>query len=103
MWYIESKFSLHKRWSMQQIYPKVFDANTVAIHNGYPRYRRRDNGLVVNIKGNNVDNRWVVPYNPWLSKKYQAHINVEACMSVKAVKYLYKYIYKRHDCKYFDK
>ena len=79
-------------------YPNVFDANTVAIHNGYPRYRRRDNGLVVNIKGNNVDNRWVVPYNQWLSKKYQAHINVEACMSVKAVKYLYKYIYKGHDC-----
>ncbi|XP_065640398.1 uncharacterized protein LOC136072928 [Hydra vulgaris] len=70
----------------------------LAVHNGYPRYRRRDNGLVINIKGNNVDNRWVVPYNPWLSKKYQAHINVEACMSVKAVKYLYKYIYKGHDC-----
>nr|XP_047144698.1 uncharacterized protein LOC124818197 [Hydra vulgaris] len=79
-------------------YPKDFNVNTVAVHNGYPRYRRRDNGLVINIKGNNVDNRWVVPYNPWLSKKYQAHINVEACMSVKAVKYLFKYIYKGHDC-----
>ena len=54
--------------------------------------------MVINIKGNNVDNRWVVSYNPWLSKKYQAHINVEACMSVKAVKYLYKYIYKGHNC-----
>ncbi|XP_065682302.1 uncharacterized protein LOC136095521 [Hydra vulgaris] len=51
-------------------YPKDFNANTVAVHNGYPRYRRRDNGLFINIKGNNVDNRWVVPYNPWLSKKY---------------------------------
>ncbi|XP_065645364.1 uncharacterized protein LOC136075855 [Hydra vulgaris] len=78
-------------------YPKEFNANTVAVHNGYPPYRRRDNGLVINIKGNNVDNRWVVLYNPWLSKKYQAHINVEACMSVKAVKYLYNYIYKGHD------
>ena len=79
-------------------YPKEFNANTVAVHNGYPRYRRRDNGLVINIKGNIVDSRWVVPYNPGLSKKYQAHINVEACMSVKAVKYLYKCIYKGHDC-----
>ena len=42
-------------------YPKEFNANTVAVHNGYPRYRRRDNGLVINIKGNNVDNSWVVP------------------------------------------
>ena len=79
-------------------YPKEFNANTVAVHNGYPRYRRRDNGLVINIKGNNVNNRWVVLENPLSSKKYQAHINVEACMSVKAVKYLYKYIYKGHDC-----
>ncbi|XP_065679837.1 uncharacterized protein LOC136094151 [Hydra vulgaris] len=38
-------------------YPKDFNANTVAVHNGYLRYRRRDNGLVINIKGNNVDNR----------------------------------------------
>ncbi|XP_065642297.1 uncharacterized protein LOC136073929 [Hydra vulgaris] len=40
-------------------------------------------------------NRWVVP---WFSKKYQAHINIKACMSVKAVIYLYKRIYKGHDC-----
>ncbi|XP_065675723.1 uncharacterized protein LOC136091931 [Hydra vulgaris] len=75
-------------------YPNEFNAYKVAIHNGYLQYRRRDDGLVINIKGNNVDNRWVVPYNPWLSKKYQAHINVKSCMSVKAVKYLYQYIYK---------
>jgi hypothetical protein len=39
-----------------------------------------------------------VPYNPFLSEKYEAHLNVEACCSVKAVKYLYKYLYKGHDC-----
>ncbi|XP_065658002.1 uncharacterized protein LOC136082525 [Hydra vulgaris] len=38
-------------------YPKEFNVNTVAVNNGYPRYRRCDNGLVINIKGNNVDNR----------------------------------------------
>nr|XP_047122496.1 uncharacterized protein LOC100208098 [Hydra vulgaris] len=81
-----------------QKFPKEFNPHTVAIFNGYPRYRRVDNGRIVNIKGNQVDNRWVVPYNPWLSKKYQAHINVEACMTIKSVKYLYKYIYKGHDC-----
>jgi len=30
--------------------------------------------------------------------KYDVHINVEAFMSIKSVKYLYKYIYKGHDC-----
>ena len=44
-----------------------------------------------------MDNRWVVPYNPYLCTKYDAHINVEIATSVQSVKYLYKYIYKGHD------
>ncbi len=36
------------------------------------------------------DNRWVVPYNPYLTMRYQCHINVEVCSSIMAVKYLYK-------------
>ncbi|XP_057305457.1 uncharacterized protein LOC130642388 [Hydractinia symbiolongicarpus] len=79
-------------------FPKNFLASTVAEVNGYPLYRRRDNGIHINVNNVDVDNRWIVPYNPWLSKKYNAHINLEACMSVKSVKYLYKYIYKGHDC-----
>ena len=75
-------------------FPKEFNPHTVAVFNGYPRYRGVDNGRVVTIKGNQVDNLWVVPYNPWLSKKYQLHINVEACTTIKLVKYLYKYITK---------
>nr|XP_047144916.1 uncharacterized protein LOC100200664 [Hydra vulgaris] len=98
MWDFKSQFFLHERWSLHKKFPKEFNPCTVAIFNGYPNYRRLDNGRVVIIKDNQVDNRWVVPYNPWLSKKYQAHINVEACMSIKSVKYLYKYVYKGHDC-----
>jgi len=45
-----------------------------------------------------VSNKWVVPYSPFLALKYNAHINVELCSTVQSVKYLYKYIYKGHDC-----
>ena len=45
-----------------------------------------------------MSNQWVVPYNPYLCRKYNAHINVELCSSVKSVKYLYKYVYKGNDC-----
>jgi len=43
------------------------------------------------------DNRWVVPYNAYLLKRYECHINVEVCTSVQAVKYVFKYIYKGSD------
>ena len=40
------------------------------------------------------DNRHVVPYNALLLLKYQCHVNVELCSSIKSVKYVYKYVYK---------
>ena len=79
-------------------FPKTFCSETLTESNGYPRYCRPNNGRIAR-KGNiAVDNRWIVPYNPWLLRKYQAHINVEICASFKSVKYLYKYVYKGHDC-----
>ena len=43
-----------------------------------------------------IDNRWVVPHNPYLVREYDCHINLEICETVKAVKYLFKYFYKGH-------
>ena len=37
-------------------------------------------------------------YNAYLLKTFKCHINVEYVGSIKAVKYLYKYVYKGHDC-----
>ena len=44
-----------------------------------------------------MDNTWVVPYNPILLMRYNCHINVEVCSSIKCAKYLYKYVFKGHD------
>ncbi|CAJ0761863.1 8612_t:CDS:2, partial [Entrophospora sp. SA101] len=78
-------------------YPKHFQESTAVNNDGYPIYKRRDNGKTVEVHGATLDNRWVVPYNPYLSTRYDCHINVEICSSITAVKYLFKYVYKGHD------
>ena len=85
-------------------FPKDFSRFTQAGEDGYPKCRRRrleDGGEEFTIKRNNmqviIDNRWVVPYCPLLSKIFKAHINVEFCNSVKSIKYICKYINKGSD------
>jgi len=78
-------------------YPRPFQNETSLDENGYPLYRRRNNGLKVLVKGVELDNHWVVPYNPYLCKKFNGHINTEASISIYGVKYMFKYIYKGHD------
>ncbi|KAJ7946863.1 ATP-dependent DNA helicase [Quillaja saponaria] len=78
-------------------YPKQFCSASIHGSDSYPIYRRRDTGEMVKVRGHMIDNRWVVPYNAHLLAKYDCHTNVEICSTVKAVKYLYKYIYKGHD------
>ena len=78
-------------------YPKEFVDCTTHGTNGYPIYRRRNDGRTVFVRHKLLDNRWVVPYNPYLLAKFDCHINLEICSTVKLVKYLYKYVYKGHD------
>ena len=82
-------------------FPKAFNAETVVNEDGYPVYRRRQDGRtwIKKVRGREVpmDNRYVVPYSPFLALKYNAHINVEVCASVQAIKYIHKYIYKGGD------
>ena len=45
-----------------------------------------------------ITNQWVVPTNYGLSLKFNSHINVESCGTMRTVKYIFKYIYKGGDC-----
>lgn len=78
-------------------YPKLFSEDTQTDEDGFPSYRRRDNGRYIIRQGVACDNRWIVPYNRYLLVKFNAHINVEICSTIKSVKYLFKYIHKGHD------
>ncbi|GFW47946.1 hypothetical protein TNCV_2401331 [Trichonephila clavipes] len=91
-------------------YPRELIKETVHSDKGYTLYRRRasaDGGKQVDIRSRNgeiksFDNSWVVPYSPILGKLFNAHINVEACNSVCAIKYICKYINKGNDQAIFN-
>lgn len=88
-------------------FPKQFTEQTVVSEDGYPLYKRNRSSdpdthfSIDHPMGHGdrfqIDNRWIVPYNPYLSKKFAAHINVECCQSVQAIKYINKYVYKGSD------
>ena len=85
-------------------FPKEFSSTTTAGDETYVKPRRRtpsEGGNVgskyINGAEVTVDNRWVVPYNPYFLLKYRSHINVENCNAVQAVKYLFLYHFKGED------
>uniref|UniRef100_I1QF23 ATP-dependent DNA helicase n=2 Tax=Oryza glaberrima TaxID=4538 RepID=I1QF23_ORYGL len=78
-------------------YPREFNPTTSQGKDSYPLYRRRNDSKSRMVRGHPLDNRWVVPYNPYLLRMYNCYMNVEVCSSIKAVKYLFKYLYKGHD------
>lgn len=78
-------------------FPKPFQPHTSMDTDGYPLYHRPDDGRSYEVGRHMVDNSWIVPYSPYLSAKYDCHINVECAATVKSIKYPFKYIHKGGD------
>lgn len=89
-------------------YPRDFSNETSIEHGDFGVLRRRsptEGGYTttkkLRIRGEAIDveldNRWVVSYNPYLLKRFGCHINVEYCATVLSVKYLFLYHFKGGD------
>ncbi|GKC92713.1 putative PIF1 DNA helicase/replication protein A1-like protein, partial [Tanacetum coccineum] len=78
-------------------FPRQFNETTVIDDSGYALYKRRNDGNIIKKSGTDLHNGYVVPYNPGLLRRYQAHINVDRCNQVGSIKYLFKYINKGPD------
>ena len=83
-------------------YPRGVVTQTQQGIDGYPKYGRRalQDGshiaeITITVSGQreerNIDNRWIV------LRQMNCHVNVELCMSVRRIKYVFKYVTKRCD------
>ena len=86
-----------KKLACRANYPKPFNEKTFLSENSYPVYRRPNDGKTIK-KGNfTYTSQNVVPYNPYLLKKFKCHINVEFTGSLGTVKYQLGYTHKGMD------
>nr|GFA33686.1 hypothetical protein [Tanacetum cinerariifolium] len=77
-------------------FPKQYCEDTFITRDGWPHYRRPNNGRKVQVGRQNImlDNRFVVPHNNDLIVKYDCHINVEWCNQGTLVTYPSSYLHK---------
>lgn len=81
-------------------FPKPASEFTFVDDRGYHNYRRPCNTVATIRRGgkdHEITDMDIVPYNPTLLQRYNAHINVEVANTTRAVKYLFKYACKGQD------
>jgi len=86
-----------KEGMYSRFYPKMFQSHTLLDADGYSVYCKRNNGRTISKNGVTIDSRYIIPCNPKLLIKYQAHIHIEWCNQSTYVQYLFKYINKGYD------
>ena len=87
-------------------FPKEYVKETRHGEDAFAKYRRRspdDGGHTCQKRSKalnamvTMDNGQVVPYSPYFLYKFNCHINIEFCATLKSVKYLFKYNLKGGD------
>ncbi|XP_043211412.1 uncharacterized protein LOC122375900, partial [Amphibalanus amphitrite] len=85
-------------------YPRPYLEATELPERSYPKYRRRapeDGGQRARTPGRRgveIDNRWIVPYNPHILRALDSHVNVELIThAMGAIRYCIKYVTKGSD------
>lgn len=95
----------HKQYC-QRHYPQPFRSTLHTNTSGRAEYKRLDNGDKATIKCKNgenkavdavIDNRGIVPYNPYLLMKYDCHICVDLVTAMAVIAFFYKYACKKAD------
>uniref|UniRef100_A0AC35THX5 ATP-dependent DNA helicase n=1 Tax=Rhabditophanes sp. KR3021 TaxID=114890 RepID=A0AC35THX5_9BILA len=86
----------HKENKCLKKFPFAFQETTSITTSGKVSYKRSQNvdNNAFDSKGNVITNESVVPYSPFLLRKYNCHLNVVAVGSVSSVKYVFKYAHK---------
>jgi hypothetical protein len=78
-------------------FPAQFNEATTLGENGYARMARPNNGIVVEINGVFLDNRWIVAHPRSLCAEFDCHINMECAISLASARYTFKYLHKGPD------
>lgn len=65
---------MKKNGKCKNNYPKPFCSQTSLGKNSYPKYWHRNNGNKIKIRGVDLDNQWVVPYNLFMYLQNFIHI-----------------------------
>ncbi|XP_043224985.1 uncharacterized protein LOC122383008 [Amphibalanus amphitrite] len=85
-------------------YPRPYLEATELPERSYPKYRRRapeDGGRRAQTPGRRgveIDNRWIVPYNPHILRALDSRVNVEVItQAMGVIRYCIKYVTKGFD------